>query len=370
MKKAQITLFIIIGVVALMTFGMLMYSQSGVRKISEQDFLASATLSEDLKPVYQYVASCLLNSTNEALFLLGKQGGYIYASQGGAQEDLDNTYSVLSPLDSFRVPYEEMMIARNQGNCRVTGSDYPWAWFAPGNTANDCFINPISSYPPLKRTFTPSEIISKLIRRPNPLGGPTIQDNMETFIATKLPNCLNLSSFQNMKVTAEAPPVVHVDIGNNTAVYAEYPLKIEKAGDVSELTQFYVRSDVNLSGIYNFMRMIKYEDSRDFAFKVHGKQSGTLLAEVICQEPTFSIVRISDSATPSFSIQYARQNRAPALLPGIITAVPCDINAVTTPAYYDPDDDNNLALSVNELTPGKCTVTVTDGALSTSRSYQ
>jgi hypothetical protein len=70
MKKAQITLFIILGVILLAAVGMIFY-------LNSRNIDLSLNMPQEAKPVKQYVDSCIEKSAIEAIQLVGMQGGYV-----------------------------------------------------------------------------------------------------------------------------------------------------------------------------------------------------------------------------------------------------------------------------------------------------
>ncbi len=98
-KKGQLTLFAIIGIVLLLTAGIVIYFTT--KKISAP--LEEIIAPEDVKPVHGYVSACLYDVGREAVTLLGQQGGYIYI-----QAEIEKTPTSYIPLDSFnmfKIPY-------------------------------------------------------------------------------------------------------------------------------------------------------------------------------------------------------------------------------------------------------------------------
>ena len=83
MKKAQITLYIIVGMILLVAFGFLIYiySLTNTTDLSRNTIQKTHLNSFALK---QYAQTCLEQSFDEALSLLLSQGGYIYNNQEGS----------------------------------------------------------------------------------------------------------------------------------------------------------------------------------------------------------------------------------------------------------------------------------------------
>ena len=84
MKKSQVTIFLLLGIVIFIIFGFLIYVTSNLSESSlarqrervKREFLTTT-------PIKYYVTSCLDESTDRALRLVGSQGGYIFNFQGG-----------------------------------------------------------------------------------------------------------------------------------------------------------------------------------------------------------------------------------------------------------------------------------------------
>ncbi|MBD3355206.1 hypothetical protein GF361_04440, partial [Candidatus Woesearchaeota archaeon] len=77
-KKAQITVFILIGLIILIIFGFLFYLVN-LKERSESEINIEKFTSEVLKPkiLEQYTTLCLDEALEQGLILIGKQGGYI-----------------------------------------------------------------------------------------------------------------------------------------------------------------------------------------------------------------------------------------------------------------------------------------------------
>ncbi|MBS3135905.1 hypothetical protein J4401_03000 [Candidatus Woesearchaeota archaeon] len=69
-KRAQISVFVVLGVVVLASVAMFLYFRSS--SIAKPDIKA-----RDANPISNYVEGCIEESANEAITLLGQQGGYI-----------------------------------------------------------------------------------------------------------------------------------------------------------------------------------------------------------------------------------------------------------------------------------------------------
>jgi len=117
-KKAQITMFVVIGIVILILVGMVIYfitystkrqSQKSV-KITQQSTIRTQQVSN-------FVSSCLEKTAKDGLVLASRQGGYIFTDQRGQQQLATVNYS---NKDSYHVAYaitvnEDKLIDLNKG---------------------------------------------------------------------------------------------------------------------------------------------------------------------------------------------------------------------------------------------------------------
>ena len=83
-KRGQLTIFIIIGIVLLFAFGFILF----IKNLFFEAQIEAET-QQKLQNVFQsesfntYTSSCLKKVSQEAVLLIGKQGGNIYEEQGG-----------------------------------------------------------------------------------------------------------------------------------------------------------------------------------------------------------------------------------------------------------------------------------------------
>lgn len=141
MKKSQITIFILLGIVIFIIFGFLIYVTSNLsesslarqRERTKREFLTTT-------PIKYYITSCLDESAEKALRILGNQGGYIFNFQGGL---VDRSVPFVSYNDSGNLYNVSYLIFRS-------------------NTTADHFNAKISQpaiYPCLSSSYLPSQTI-------------------------------------------------------------------------------------------------------------------------------------------------------------------------------------------------------------------
>ncbi|MBI2659309.1 hypothetical protein HYX05_04405, partial [Candidatus Woesearchaeota archaeon] len=131
-QKSQITMLMIIGLVLFIIVSLVLYlSKSAVKKQSQQTIKRVQETAVDTSSMKEFVSKCLDKLAKDALVLLGKQGGYIYTSQGGPLVDYQPTDEGL-----FFVKYNSLNVAYNILPPRFAVSpyaseipDYPWTTF-------------------------------------------------------------------------------------------------------------------------------------------------------------------------------------------------------------------------------------------------
>jgi len=99
-KRGQVTLFIIIGLVLLLSIGIVVYVTTTrvVRPIEEK-----IEVPADVKPVHDFITDCLFNTGKQGVQLLGLQGGYIYIPAIIAKTPAANIN--LDPTGTFKIPF-------------------------------------------------------------------------------------------------------------------------------------------------------------------------------------------------------------------------------------------------------------------------
>ena len=115
MKNAQITIFIIIGILVVVAFGITLYAGTKMSGRIETKQTTQRLEQLGLQPLQDYVNTCLSLATKEGLKLIGKQGGTIYASQGGLTPDYTDEKQYITQEET-KVPYLIMPPEGNVGN--------------------------------------------------------------------------------------------------------------------------------------------------------------------------------------------------------------------------------------------------------------
>ena len=94
-KKAQVTVFVVIGLVILIAASFFTYYRTLTLKEAE-------IVPEDVRPIKNYVQSCLEQVSKEAIIKLGMQGGYIEIPD---EIRLNNAFVEIIPRSRIMIPY-------------------------------------------------------------------------------------------------------------------------------------------------------------------------------------------------------------------------------------------------------------------------
>ncbi len=113
-RKAQVTIFVIVGMMLLLSVTVILYMQQlAFQENLEDEARESIQDFVDVQSINHYVTSCLDKVATEGLVLLGEQGGVIYDYQGG----LTNTTSPYFREGSLYLPHnfsEEILNASGE----------------------------------------------------------------------------------------------------------------------------------------------------------------------------------------------------------------------------------------------------------------
>jgi len=224
-KKAQVTLFIILGIIIVIGAGIYFAVRQSVTK-SELAPGLELTLEEvpiEFRPVSSFVETCLTQIAQEGITKLGERGGFINLVQNGINTKQDTTNSdavQFSPNSDYSVPYW-------------------WHLSSDNKCSGDCAF-----------TIIPE---NKLYLKKKP-AKTSIESQMEEYIQANLRSCLN--NFQTLEQQGftiqekgEIMPKVVV-AEDDIVVYIEYPLQVQKQA-TEELSKFFVRLPINIKRIYD-----------------------------------------------------------------------------------------------------------------------
>ncbi len=343
MKKAQITLFIIIGVVALFMAGFMLYYVGLNTKRPAPGY-------EDVTQVTTYVNACIDKLADEALLIAGQQSGIIFVSQGGTYPDFQYVYE-----DLF---YNLGKKKKNEGNparSKKKGTEKEKEHVEPGEdeiVIPSSIISPGQGRPPAgaaieipeyPRKYYPYDqslnkksymgyfginVLRKLNAEEDAL---SIQSQMESYITKKLRGCTNFQGTQAFpEYSVEETGEIKTEITfaeTDTVIKVSYPLKItKKSGGITTANDFLVRKKVRMKRIYEVANYLINRDISDVTFDIANseeEQNKGLWGMQIERTPidaaenvgTFITIIDPESEIKGvpYTFTFTRQNRNPAL---------------------------------------------------------
>lgn len=237
MKRGQVSIFIILGLVLLLTVGTIttLYLQSTSESVEElsRDALASS-VPTDLLPFYRYVEACVDSTLDTAIRLAGAKGGIIYPDEAGLtynpefQTESDGV--TLFSSGSFGVAYWNYIYGTNncESGCQKFVGHIPLVGDQPGS----------------------------------------IESQLELYVERNLPKCVgDATRLEDIGVYYQirGDPVVDVSIAEfDVAAKVNYPLYVEREGQGIVIPTVLGQNDIPLMQYYNdalFMTVLLNEYS-------------------------------------------------------------------------------------------------------------
>lgn len=386
-KKAQITVFVIVGLVLLIIFIIfLLIRRSAVSETTQ----VKRVLNElETGSIRNHITNCVIQTAIDGLEKIGANGGVIYYFEGGTiplqGKVLGQDY--LNYTDRAGNPYFVAYGLKENTRCNQIISyevpDYPYLGGsldgARGNYSENCSYNSYSAsdgsyaYPAYDGVYG-QNTMSKLCYIIRGTGckdfakgiqtGLTIQKQLEDYIAKKLPDCVDFSAFSTRMpadIYQEADPEVEANIHEAEILFlVKYPVRIsfEDQEPVTQMLNYQSTINVRLGAVYNFLYNAFTRDSKLIDFDINNQyidssiyyKEGLRLEKInnpclTCAFPYNhdDIIEVYDDkfkikGKPFFRV--AVKNRRPAL--DLIKGVSQDISEgdVAIPiTAFDPDDE-------------------------------
>jgi len=229
-KKAQTTVFMIIGLVVLIGGAIFFYTtQKAAQPLEPEIRIIEEQTPIEFDPIRKYANDCAYSLGVEGLKIIGKQGGYIsFTDKSLSKEPFAMTQN---PTESDAVLFEKSSELKTA---------YWWHLKSANNCKGDCKF--ASKRPELRQSDN------------------SIEKQLERYISSKFEECINhFEPFlgQGFRIAEGGKPKADVTIGlDDVAVLVEFPLSIEKQDVKAALTQFFVRIPVNMDKIYELATKI------------------------------------------------------------------------------------------------------------------
>lgn len=317
-RKSQVTVFIIISLVILLMIGATYYMiGSRIVKTGEEEIRKQQIGAEKVAPVREYVESCLSLASSEGLELLGKQGGYIYKSQGGIVND-----PLPGDVGKTFIEYEQT-IARYGIHAPISDvgtiffaetPEYPWETFPEIYSPEDPSELVYEEY--LEGYYGMNEV--PLLEKPEE---NSIQEQLEKFAVSRMVECVdwNIFSEQGIEVSAGEPNVTVTFAESDVNFNLRWEIEITEAvtGAETKLSRFSTNYPIRMRKILEFVMLITDEDVTDISYDIQasdGLITAYRTADIYGKD---DLITIRDEESMMLDKQYefrfVRENRAPAL---------------------------------------------------------
>ena len=227
-KKAQITMFMIIGIVILIVAGIFISIRSTQQPPPEKIMKQLIETPVEFQPLNDFVESCISKTSKEGIKKLGFHGGYIEPNKYGIRANVINPTAsngfLFNPEDSqSTIPY--------------------WYYFKSDNECEEgCACG--SEQPRLHKKQ----------------GDPNIEKQLENYIDDNLNICLNnFQEFesQGFEITTGNPKTTVTVRDNDVLVYVKYKVEAQKDKSKFEIDEYIKTIPVELKKIYELAESLK-----------------------------------------------------------------------------------------------------------------
>jgi len=314
--KSQVTIFLLLGLLIVMVAAsLIIMGRYASKKLSKQETIDIKEAAIDVHPVKNFVTECLSSTSKNGLKLLGRQGGYIFKSQGGALIDYPDTDEGIffAKNGNAKVVYNILKPRFALGKNAPAIPDYPWRTFPyTDSTKNAKNLESKSAFginnlPPLNQSF----------------GQNSMQQQLEAFTENTIDKCLDFSVFENqgMSVT-KGKKEVTVDINENDITFIlNYDITVENlvSGEKTQIKSFLVKHKSRLGKMHKFINSLIESDISNINFNILNNTMEDSF-QIDAQKNIYSnddLIIITDGQSildnSPYKYYFAKKNRNPAM---------------------------------------------------------
>ncbi|MBW2967112.1 hypothetical protein KY362_01360 [Candidatus Woesearchaeota archaeon] len=233
-RKAQITVFMIIGIILLFSTSLIFYIRARVvEDVPAEVMEAVEDVPIEAQPVKIYVENCIKQTGRAAIEDLGLHGGYVRPHDPDIA--LKQFYVGPDPTDSEGIT----MFDRPE-----TVIPYWWHLKSTNTCSGNCEFE--SLRPPLRKSG----------------GEYSIEEQIDTYVKAKLPGCLkDFGMFREQGYlfeVGEITPNTRV-AADDVSIVVHYPITFSRDGSATDLNRFAARIEVDLEQVYEMASMIVQE---------------------------------------------------------------------------------------------------------------
>jgi len=296
MKKGQVTVFIIIGILVLMIFAMVFYFRNEVKEKDIQNTIDRIrSLFREQGKYHQYVQNCISQATTEALVISGRQGGAIYDYQvNGTKQYLgppmfaygeyvlpdsveanayNVSYGIYRPVlgSQFHpdIPFYPYGLTSLVTNPRVISPFYVNVF---GNFPRSPLI-PLCDYNGANRLSLSSTMACETYDSRAEADNNNIQQYLEAYIENRTSGCVRLETLpelENMNVRKGNVTANITFAENDIEVHLEMPILIEVGAYEAEiqLDTFEISKRLRLKKVHELVAHLIERDINDIYFDI------------------------------------------------------------------------------------------------------
>lgn len=311
--KSQVTMLMIMGLVLFIVVSLVLYlSKLAVKKQSQQNIKITIGTAVEIQPIKEFVTKCLDKLSKDATLLLGQQGGYIYASQGGTLVDYADTDEGLSfvKYNNNNVVYDILPPRFASPPYSSYIPNYPWITFPYTTPISNAEIFEgyfgINNMPPLDFSQGPN----------------SIQSQIETFVDNKITTCADFNIFkkQGFDIFAGSRKTSVTISQDDINIKLNFPITVTNptTKESIELKDFSTTLDVRLKNSYSFAKELIEHDIKNIKFDLKNITNPDFNVEIIKDiRPYDDLIIITDKKSlingNPYEYVFARRNRPPSL---------------------------------------------------------
>jgi len=334
MKKAQITFYIILGMIILMAFAFLLYLYTSTQDSIQKETTSIQKTQLNSFSTKRYAQTCIEDSFGDALSVLLSQGGYIYSDQQGSILGCTaETCTDLNALfyDGKQISYNEIMnsVDIKEINQLSQSPNYPCV----KEDVNCKFlfdINRPCSYDESQKCPIPLNPLLMNSFMTNIVGDQSWTTQIENYVNFKTNECLKFDESEWLPYEVNKGIISSQLIlgANDVNLKVKVPLEISSKQQTSQKEFFSQDHDLNypvrLKSLYEFIKALIYADSSNPNFRIDEDYinlpqylQGLNVQVLRSVKNNEDIVVVSDAKSilnsNSISYKFARHNIPPVL---------------------------------------------------------
>jgi hypothetical protein len=341
MKRAQISIYIIVGLVLLIGMGLIFYLAGIKAEVPIKEH------TNDDAIITKYIESYLEMALTEGLNLSMNHGGYIESIDlvSNTLVEGEKIPLAIKAIRLYTTPYYYSNYGKEyiaEGIPRKHAEPvpgYPWAQFTVDN-------------PPINDPYTLGEPLLIALESSS-VNEFSIQSEVEAYMYKKLAE-LDLSSFDYLGIETGQPTLQILFTGKSAIAELHFPVNITTKDGKVHLERFYAESPINIRDFYTFITDNVLRDATDISYnlssdweEIDSFRPGYNVS--IREYSGFDVITFNYSDRVNYQFNVIRENRIPALYSLVVrqttlgTFCQNKINISGTiieqPIAVDPDED-------------------------------